>query len=323
MPFWLDRPDEEALEIALAAEEAGIETVWVGEMASFDAFALATAIGLRLRTPEVGLRIGPLAIGVRSPVAIALGVASVASLTGRRVDVALGASSPAIVTGWHDRPWTALAPRMRETVPALRAILDGERVELDGEHVRSRGFKLRRPQPDASITVAAFGPAMTRVAARCADEVVLNLVTPQHVAHVRARIDAEAVAAGRPDRPRLAVWIPAALDPGAEAHAQLAGQLAVYLGAPGYGEMFTALGFGSLVDRARGGGTRRAELLAAIPSELLEQVGAIGSARDVGERVRAYRDAGADHVAVAPSTAEDPAGRRLFELLARGSAAGR
>ncbi len=323
MPFWLDRPDEEAAEIALAAGQAGIETVWVGEMASFDAFALATAIGLRLRTPHVGLKIGPLAIGVRSPVAIALGVASVATLTRRRVDVALGASSPAIVTGWHDRPWAALAARMRETVPALRAVLNGERVDLDGEHVRIRGFKLRRPQPDTSITVAAFGPAMTRVAARQADEVVLNLVTPEHVAGVRARIDEEAAVAGRPGRPRLAVWVPAALDPGTEAHAQLAGQLAVYLGAPGYGEMFTALGFGALVDRVRGGGTRRAELLAAIPSELLQQVGAIGSAREVRERIRAYRDAGADHVGVAPSTAEDPAGRGLLGALARDSVAER
>jgi probable F420-dependent oxidoreductase len=315
MPFWLDRPDEEAVEIALAAEQAGIETVWVGEMASFDAFALATAIGLRLRAPDVGLKIGPLAIGVRSPVAIALGVASVATLTRRRIDVALGASSPAIVTGWHDRPWTALAPRMRETVPALRAILNGERVDLDGEHVRIRGFKLRRPQPETSITVAAFGPAMTRVAARHADEVVLNLVTPEHVARVRARIDEEAAVAGLPGRPRLAVWVPAALDPGPEAHAQLAGQLAVYVGAPGYGEMFAALGFGSLVERVRGGGIRRTELLAAIPSELLEQVGAIGSARDVRERIGAYREAGADHVGAAPSTAEDPAGRRLLEAL--------
>jgi probable F420-dependent oxidoreductase len=313
MPFWLDRPDEEAVEIALAAEEAGIETVWVGELGSFDAFALATAIGLRTR--RVGLKIGPLAVGVRSPVAIALGIASVATLTRRPVDIALGASSPAIVNGWHDRPWSALAPRVRETVPALRAILDGERVDLDGEHVRVRGFKLRRPQPDASIAVAAFGPAMTRIAARHADEVVLNLVTPEHVAGVRARIDSEAAAVGRRGRPRLAVWVPAALDPGPEAHAQLAGQLAAYLAAPGYGEMFIALGFGSLVDRARGGGIRRAELLTAIPSELLAQVGAIGSARDVARRIRAYHEAGADHIGVAPSTAEDPAGRSLLAAL--------
>jgi probable F420-dependent oxidoreductase len=311
MPFWLGRPDEEAVDIAVAAEDVGIETVWVGEMASFDAFALATAIGLR--THRARLKIGPLAIGVRGPVAIALGVASVATLIGRPVDVALGASSPTIVSGWHDRPWTALAPRMRETLPALRAILDGRRADADGEHVRAHGFKLRRPQPETSITVAAFGPAMTRVAARHAEEVVLNLVTPEHVAVVRARIDREAAAVGRA-APRLAVWVAAALTPGEDARAQLAGQIAVYLGAPGYGELFTELGFGGLVDRARTG-ARRAELLAAIPLELTAQVAAVGSPAEISKRIAAYHEAGADHVGVVPTTAEDPAGRAVLTAV--------
>jgi probable F420-dependent oxidoreductase len=313
MPFWLDRPDDEAVEIALAAEQAGIETIWIGELVSFDAFALATAIGLRTRRAR--LKIGPLAIGVRSPVAIALGVASVATLIGRPVDVALGASSPAIVTGWHDRTWTDLAPRTEETLPALRAILDGQRADIDGTHVRAHGFKLRRAQPGASISVAAFGPAMTRVAARHADEVVLNLVTPEHVAKVRTRIDQEAAAAGRRGRPRLAVWVPAALDPGEAGLSQLAGQLAAYIGAPGYGEMFAELGYGALVDRARAGGVRRPDLAGAIPVDMLTQVGAVGSAVEIAARIAAYRRAGADHVAVAPSTAEDPAGRGVLEAL--------
>jgi probable F420-dependent oxidoreductase len=299
LPFWLERPDQEAVEIALAAEQAGIETVWVGEMATFDAFALATAIGLR--TERARLRVGPLAIGVRTPVAIALGIASVATLTGRPVDVALGASSPAIVGGWHDRPWEAPAARMRETVTALRSILAGERAELDGRFVRTHGFKLRRPQPGASISIAAFGPAMTRVAARQADEVVLNLVTAEHLASVRARIHAEAHAAGR-TAPRLAVWLPIALNPGPRAWAQLSAQLAVYLRPPGYGEMFAGLGFGSLVQRARAGAPR-SELAAAIPRELLAQVSAVGSRAEMVARIAAYHDAGADHVALVPSTA--------------------
>ena len=103
LPFWLDRPDEEALDVALAAREAGFDTLWIGEMATYDAFALATAVGHRV--PGLHLKLGPLALGVRSPVALALGASSVASLTGSDVDIALGASSPAIVAGWHDRQW--------------------------------------------------------------------------------------------------------------------------------------------------------------------------------------------------------------------------
>ena len=312
LPYWLDRPDEEALEVASAASDAGLPAVWIGEMASFDAFALATAIGQR--TPGLRLKIGPLAIGVRSPVAIALAASSVASLTGSEVDIALGASSPLIVSGWHDREWAHSATRMRETLAALRPILAGEPANFDGDYVKTHGFRLRRPLPEAEIAVAAFGPAMTRVAARHADAVVLNLVAPQHVAAVRATIDAHAAGAGRTP-PRLAAWVPVALDPGEQARTQLAAQLAIYLAPPGYGEMFAALGFAELVERARSG-ARRAELARGIPFELLEQVGAVGSEQAVAARIAAYFDAGADVVAVVPSTAEDPGGRGVLSAVA-------
>jgi hypothetical protein len=116
LPFWLDRPDEEALDIALEVGRTGLDALWIGEMATFDAISLATAVGQRV--PGLPLKLGPLAIGVRS-----------------------------------------------------------------------RGFRLRRSHPDMPIAIAASGPAMTGVAARQADEVVLNLVPPEHVASVRAAID--------------------------------------------------------------------------------------------------------------------------------------
>jgi probable F420-dependent oxidoreductase len=314
LPFWLDRPDGEALEIALEARRAGLGTLWIGELATFDAIALATAVGHR--APGLQLKIGPLAIGVRSPASMALGVSSVASLTGNRVDVALGASSPTIVSGWHDRDWAHSAARMRETIDCLRAMLAGHPSDYDGRHVRTHGFRLRRPQPDTRICVGCFGAAMTRVAARHADEVVLNLVPPARVRAVRATVEAEAAAMGR-TAPRLAVWVPVALEPGSAALDQLAAQLAIYLAPPGYGEMFSELGFAELVRRARDG-ARRSELARHIPSALLEQVGALGSAESVIERVRAYHEAGADIVGVVPSTAEDAGGRRVLTALAEG-----
>ena len=313
LPFWLDRPDEEAISIAHEIQRAGFDTLWIGELATFDAVALATAVGHRVE--GIRIKVGPLAIGVRSPVAIALGVSSVAALTDSDVGVALGASSPVIVSGWHDREWAHAASRMHETVESLRAILAGERSHYDGRHVRTHGFRLRHPRPGIPISVAAFGPAMTRVAARHADEVLLNLVPPEHVSAVRATVDAEATAAGR-TAPGLAVWVPVALEPGGEARAQLASQLAIYLGAPGYGEMFSELGFAELVRRAREG-ARRSELAGSVPLELLERVCAVGSADEVTARISAYHDAGADVVGVAPSTAEDPGGRRVLTALSK------
>jgi probable F420-dependent oxidoreductase len=310
-PFWLDRPDAEAVEIAVEARRNGFDTMWLGEMATFDAFALATAVGLR--APGLALKIGPLALGVRSPVALALGLASVTTLTGARAELALGASSPDIVSGWHDRSWEALAPRARETVEAVRSILAGERAAYSGEHVRAHGFRLRQPQRDAKITLAAFGPHMTRVAAATADEIVLNLVTPERVARVREIVDAEARARDRTP-PEIAVWVTVSLDPGTASLAQMAAQTAIYLRPPGYGEMFAELGFSSLVDRARAG-ARRSELAEEITTELLEQVCAVGSASEVRARLASYIEAGAARIGIVPSTAEDPAGHRVLAAL--------
>jgi len=314
-PYWLDRPDEEAVEIAIQARDSGFGAMWLGEMATFDAFALATAVGLR--APGLRLKIGPLAVGVRSPVALALGLASVTTLTGAHADLALGASSPQIVSGWHDRQWTAVAARARETVEALRSVLAGERLDCAGEHVRSQGFRLRRPQPTTKISLAAFGPSMIRVAAQVADEIVLNLVTPESVATVRQLVDAEARVHGRTP-PKLAVWVTAALDPGPATLAQMAAQTAIYLRPPGYGEMFTELGHGALVERARAG-ARRSELAGEIGAELLGQVCAIGTARQIQARLTSYFAAGATSVGIAPATAEDPAGHRVLSALRPGA----
>jgi alkanesulfonate monooxygenase SsuD/methylene tetrahydromethanopterin reductase-like flavin-dependent oxidoreductase (luciferase family) len=78
--------------------------------------------------------------------------------------------------------------------------------------------------------------------------------------------------------------------------------------------MFTALGHGTLVEQARAG-RPRAELAEAVPTDLIEAVGAIGSAQDVADRIDEYFDAGAEHVGLVPATAGDPAGHRLLTTL--------
>jgi probable F420-dependent oxidoreductase len=309
LPFWFDRPAEEALEISRTAEEIGFDELWVGEMATFDAFALAGAIARETRT--LRLVVGPLAVGVRSPVALALGVHSVALLGGRDADIALGASTPVIVEGWHGRSWQPAVSRLRETIAALRPILAGERSAFAGRYVRTSGFRLRDETLPVGVAVAAFAPGMVRAAAELADRVVLNLVTPRQVAAVRVAVVAAARIAGRTPPP-LTVWIPAAVDPGPATRRQLAGQLAAYIGAPGYGEMFIDAGFAEIVSLARSGTVRRADLSERVPPQLMEAVGAIGDRVTVQDRIAAFRAAGADTVALVPATAEDPGGRRTL-----------
>ena len=75
-----------------------------------------------------------------------------------------------------------------------------------------RGYRLRLPAVSAPLSIAAFGPAAIRAAARFGDRLVLNLVTPGAVARLRQQLAEAAHDDGRPC-PRVAIWLAAAIPP--------------------------------------------------------------------------------------------------------------
>ena len=78
--------------------------------------------------------------------------------------------------------------------------------------VPGSGFPRRLPQPGGTVTVAAFGERAVAAAVAHADRMLLDLVSPEQVRMLRARMLAAAEKAGRTP-PRLAAWLPAAVDP--------------------------------------------------------------------------------------------------------------
>ncbi|WTW93814.1 LLM class F420-dependent oxidoreductase [Streptomycetaceae bacterium NBC_01309] len=301
--LWQDRPPQEALRTAEAADRLGYEELWIGEMATYDAFALAMAVAAR--TTRIPLVLGPLAVTVRDPAMIAAGAASVADLTGRRVAVALGTSSTVVVEDWHGRSRARAARALEDSARAVRTLLAGGRSDGVGEVVRSSGYRLRLPSVPGPLTVAAFGPAALRTAARHADRLVLNLVSPETAADLVADLEKAAHAAGRP-RPTVALWACAALGggagPGVE---QLRRGLVSYLAAPGYADMFARAGFGDVVAYARTWPHPR-DLLAAIPPEVVDVVAVTA---EPAARMAAYAAAGVDELVLVPSSTDaDPGG---------------
>ncbi|MFJ2774547.1 LLM class F420-dependent oxidoreductase [Streptomyces sp. NPDC087300] len=310
--YWQDRPPAEWAPMVEAVERLGYGELWLGEMATYDVFALATAVAAR--TAHIPLTLGPLAVGVRDPVSIARGVASVAELTGRRVDVALGTASPVVVGEWHGRQRARSATVLRESATALRGLLDGGKAFFEGETVRTRGYRLRLPPPRSALSVAAFGPAAVRTAALHADRMVLNLITPASAAKLVRAMRAAAADGGR-RAPRVAVWATAAVGPSPAAVEQLRRGVVGYLAAPGYGEMFTEAGFGDLVAFARTRPHPR-ELLKAVPAAAVGAVGLVGDPGAVRARLAEYAAAGVDEIVVVPaSTDDDPGGVRTLTAV--------
>jgi probable F420-dependent oxidoreductase len=291
----------------------GYGEIWIGEMATFDAFALGAVVAER--TARASLTVGPLAVAVRDPVMIAMGAGSLAELTGRTVNVALGSSSPVVVEQWHGRRHERTATALAESATAVRALLAGGKADVRGEVISTRGFRLRTRAPGTPLTIAAFGRGAVKVAARHADRMVINLVTPESAARLVQMLHDECRAAGRP-APPVAVWLATAVNPSEPGLQQLRRGLVSYLPAPGYGEMFAEAGFGDLVRFARRR-PRPGEMLAAIPAELVGHVSLVGDERAVRARLADYAGAGVDEIALVPGSSDsDPAGAGTLTALA-------
>ncbi|RAY14494.1 LLM class F420-dependent oxidoreductase [Actinomadura craniellae] len=310
--LWQDRPPGEVRLTARTADRLGYPELWVGEMATYDAFALATALGTE--TERIQLTVGPLAVAVRDPMTIARGAASVADLTGRRVGVAIGTSSPLVVGEWHGRDRGRPVTRLRESAQVLRELLDGGKPSFAGETVRTRGYHLRLDAPGSELTVAAFGESAIGVAATTADRMVLNLITPASAATLVGHLRRAAAEAGRP-APRVAAWVTAAVDPTEDAVEQIRRAVVGYLAAPGYGEMFAEAGFGDVVEFARTRPHPR-DLLAAVPVELVQAVALVGDEAAIRTRLAEYGHAGVDEVALVPVSVDaDPGGEKTLTAL--------
>jgi probable F420-dependent oxidoreductase len=299
-----EQPPLEAVDVAVLADRLGYGEVWLGEGATWDAFALAAAVGRA--TSRIAITAGPVPVSVRDPFTIARAAASVEALAGRPVGVALGTSSTRVVEGVHGRSRTKPVGDLREAAAAYVAHRRGEWFGATATH----GFHRRLPPATGPLTIAAFGDRAIAIAARHADRMLLDLVSPAQVRELRAKLRAVTDAP-----PALAAWLPAAVDPDDASYAQLMRALAGYLPVRGYQEMFANAGFADAVALANHGAPRE-ELVAALPAHAARTVGLVGDAGTVRERLAEYEAAGLDEVAIVPATAGDPAGERTLTALA-------
>jgi probable F420-dependent oxidoreductase len=227
--------------------------------------------------------------------------------------VALGTSSVRVVERMHGRSRHRRVTALAESAQAVRALLSGEQTDIDGE-VLSAHYRLHLDPPGGPLSVAAFGDRAIAVAAAHADRMVLDLVTPELVRTFRTKLDAAAEQAGRP-APKLAAWIPAAVDPDPDSYAQIMWSLVGYLGVPQYGEVFTAAGFGRARELAAAGAGPK-EQLEALPLSAGRKIGLVGDVDTVRTRLADYEAAGLDEIAILPATAGDPGGEHTLTALA-------
>jgi alkanesulfonate monooxygenase SsuD/methylene tetrahydromethanopterin reductase-like flavin-dependent oxidoreductase (luciferase family) len=259
------------------AETSGYDTLLLPEIAGREAFgALA---GLARATFKIKLGSGVVPLASRRPDVLAMGAATVNELSYGRMILGIGAGAPG--------PGSLV--RMRRMVEFLRCALAGQDVDLGG----GDSFQLSLPPQEVAIWIAALGPKMMRLAGEIADGVLLNWCTPERVGEARGLVDEGAASAGRAGGDiTIAVYVRACVGQEEGSVAPVLKQaLSQYAAISHYRRQFELMGFREEAAAAAEG---------RVSDELVKALCLFGEAAGARERLKGFREAGADLPIVYP-----------------------
>jgi F420-dependent oxidoreductase-like protein len=319
------RDFERIVQFAVEAEKLGVDVAWSAEAWGMD--AISPLAFLAARTEKLLLGTGIMQISARVPVMTAMTALSMASITGDRFLLGLGASGPQVVEGLHGVPFAKPGSRLRETIEIVRMACRGEKIQYEGRHHHlplpgGEGKALRLSQaanPGVPIYLATLSPRGLALTGELADGWLGTSFTPEHAdAHLdHLRDGAEKAGRSLAD---ISICVGATVAFGDDVEGLVRSRkpnLAFTLGAMGsprtnfYNAAYKRGGFEDAcveVQRLWIEG-KREEAAARVPDEMVLQSSILGSESMVRERIRAYRDVGVNMLRI------DPAGQNASERL--------
>jgi 5,10-methylenetetrahydromethanopterin reductase len=192
--LWLDSPLPGAVDLAVAAERAGMHDVWLPDHYFLRDVYVAQAL-MATATERVHFGTGVAAAQLRLPAQLAASAATIDELAPGRVIVGIGPG------GYEFASQFALNPRspitlMREAVLIVRQLLAGG-AQVTGEYFTATNAKLGWSAPSLPVFLAARGPRMLELAGELADGVIVHGLSPAFIEYVRSHLARGAARAGR------------------------------------------------------------------------------------------------------------------------------
>jgi alkanesulfonate monooxygenase SsuD/methylene tetrahydromethanopterin reductase-like flavin-dependent oxidoreductase (luciferase family) len=292
----LENRRETLVSLAMSADRLGFDGYFLPETWAYDITVLLAEAAVRTRLVTLGT--GILGVWNRSAATLAMAAATLASVSGGRFVLGLGASTSQLAEGLHDVPFAAPVARMRRTVQQVRALLRGERIPL-AVTTAARPLKLNVPSvAEVPIYLAALGEQSVRLAGEVADGWVPFMYPRSRLAEGVGRLREGAALAGHPDRlPIVSPSVPTVVA-GDERTARegAAWFVAFYLTAMGtlYRQSLTRQGFGKQVESVLAANTPK--FVGAVPAdaeELLEELVVFGTPPAARRRLARWHEAGA------------------------------
>ena len=306
---WEGTPHDVAA-LAVEAERAGIDSVWISETWGSDGVALLAWIAAR--TERIGLGAGVLQMPARTPVSAAMAALTLDHLSGGRMRLGLGVSGPQVAEGWHGSAFGHPLERTREYVSIVRSVLRRDApvissgpqypLPLPGGSGKALKANVRPLRADLPVYLAAMGPRNVALAAEIADGWIPFLFSPE-----RPEVFAGALRAGWSAGDRdgsrfdVAAMVPVAIGPDVvECRDRLRPLLALYAGGMGsagvnfYKALVTRYGYGEAAEAIQAAFLqgRKTEAARLVPDAMIDELCLVGTVERVRDRLDAWRASG-------------------------------
>jgi 5,10-methylenetetrahydromethanopterin reductase len=165
----------EILECSKILSKHNTDSVWIPETWGMEGMSILATVSQIIKNSKIGSSI--INIYSRTPSLIAMGAATLDTLSNGRLILGLGTSSESIVQEWHGIEFNQPVQRMREYVEIIRLIMLGNKVNYDGKLFRLKNFTLlvKPPRKEIPIYLAAINQKMVELTWEIADGVIFYL----------------------------------------------------------------------------------------------------------------------------------------------------
>ncbi|MBX3011431.1 MAG: LLM class flavin-dependent oxidoreductase [Caldilineaceae bacterium] len=305
-----DLPVAAYVRLAQAAETVGFDQFWVShDLFLRSAPVVLTAVAQATQRIEIGT--GILNPYTLHPAEIAMLAATLDEVSGNRFNLGIAAGAGEFLK------WISIEQRqplvaMRETIGAVRRLLQGERVAVAGRFLQwSEEAYLRFPAPRVTpIYLGAMGPHMLALAGELADGVLPLLFPPEHYFGVQPYL-AQGLTQRDPTLPPLdlaaCIWVSLAAD--REQARQVLAQKIAYYGHALGPLILERLGLTQAdfrpIEQAIMVERDEAKAIALVDERML-RIGVVGAPQDVITRLEPLVAAGVTHLSFGPPLGPDP-----------------
>jgi len=166
---------DQILDCASHLSKCHPDTIWIPETWGMENFSMLSMVSQKVNSPKIGSSI--INIYSRSPSLMAMGAATVDTISNGRLVLGLGTSSMPIIEDFHGMKFEKPVSRMREYVEIIRLVLSGKQVNYDGNFFKLKNFSLliKPLRSHIPIYLAAVNQKMVELTWEIADGVIFYL----------------------------------------------------------------------------------------------------------------------------------------------------